>query len=96
MYDSCAGDAHLEGDPDLRVMRFYEELRAAHPDTGADDTSPWASEPLAVGVDHVLMNLRTGDVSDRAIGTILTLADRHGLVVYDPQGDDAYFPRRRG
>jgi hypothetical protein len=36
------------------------------------------------------MHLRFGSRSTPAIETVLRLAAHHGLVVYDPQGDDVY------
>lgn len=94
----CRRPGHPEGDLDGRVMAFYEELRSRFPDSGPEgfnDDSPWASRPLEVGIDHVHLVLRWGDVSTAAIDTVLESAARHDLAVYDPQSDEVTRPRAR-
>jgi hypothetical protein len=44
--------------------------------------------PLAVGIDHVSMNISYSQRGSEAGGIVLHLAKRHGLVIYDPQGDE--------
>ncbi|MFE0026420.1 hypothetical protein [Amycolatopsis sp. NPDC059021] len=94
MYEHCiAAGTHDVGEPDRRIMAFYEQLRSIHPDQGpaveAPDC-PWNSTPLSVGIDHVIMHLGLGSRSTPAIETVLRLAAHHGLAVYDPQRDDVY------
>jgi NAD(P)-dependent dehydrogenase (short-subunit alcohol dehydrogenase family) len=50
------------------------------------------SMPLDVGTDHVYMNMSFGPVSDPALAYIMELAERHGLTIYDPQGDEVTRP----
>ncbi|MBO0611318.1 hypothetical protein [Myceligenerans salitolerans] len=75
-------------------MAFYDDFRAAFPDSGPGsrrDDTPWASAPLGLGIDHVSMNLRHGPAGD-VIGLILELAAHHDLVIYDPQSDEVTRP----
>lgn len=85
---------HVEGDPDERIMAFYEDLRAVYPDFPPyDDDTPWSSMPLGIGIDHVFMNLRWS-ADDAVVALIQRLAAEHGLVLYDPQDDTVHRPRR--
>lgn len=89
----CQRDDHVEAELDCRIVGFYRELTERFPDhSPTPEDSPWAGTPLGTGVDHVSMCLRWGTVSDMAIQLIQRLAQRHGLVLYDPQGDDVYPP----
>ncbi|MFD7023431.1 hypothetical protein [Promicromonospora sukumoe] len=87
----CRQLDHVEGDLDPRIVAFYEDLRAVFPDSGpasGSDDAPWASTPIDVGIDHVLMCLRYGHVGDVVVGLVLELAALHELVIYNPQGDE--------
>jgi hypothetical protein len=59
------------------------------------EDTPWAGMPLGAGIDHVSMCLRHGPAGSRPISLIQELAHRHGLVLYDPQGDDVDLPTDR-
>jgi hypothetical protein len=84
---------HDEGDLDPRIVAFYEQLRSDFPDHPPyDRDSPWMVMPLAVGIDHVIMNPSFGPRSDPAIDKIMALAAQYHLVLYDPQSDDAHLP----
>jgi len=50
------------------------------------------SMPLDVGIEHVSMLLSFSERSDPALGLIDELAQRYGLTIYDPQGDDVTRP----
>ncbi|WP_239084112.1 hypothetical protein [Asanoa ishikariensis] len=90
MADRSVGRPRVEGDPDPRIAAFYEDLRAGFSDDPAyDGDSPWVTTPLVVGVDHVAMSIVHSPVGDDAVDVVLQLAEKHGLVVYDPQGDEA-------
>lgn len=93
MAQRCQGLTHPEGEPDERVVAFYEHLRARYPDFPpyAQD-SPWMSMPLGVGIDHVSMNLSLGERSLPALQLIAELAQRYDLVLYDPQDDQVTWP----
>lgn len=89
---------HPDGDLDARIVAFYEVLRDVYPDNGPASRrqeTPWASSPLAVGIDHVTINLRHGHTGD-IIDTILELAALHSLVVFDPQAGTITRPRLPG
>ena len=89
MADHCTGMEHLDGELDQRIVAFYEELRERFPDHPPyDPESPWMSAPLAVGIDHVSMNISYSPRGSEAIDVVLDLAERHGLVIYDPQSDE--------
>lgn len=94
MVNRCHTRPHVEGDVDERVAAFYARLVARFPDKGPidDDTSPWMSTPLDIGIDHVFMSLSFASCSDPAIDTIEQLAAECRLVLWDPQGDQIHPP----
>jgi hypothetical protein len=54
--------------------------------------------PLDVGIDHVSVTISHSPRGSAAVETILSLARRHGLIIYDPQADEITRPetdRRR-
>src|SRR5512146_1563489 len=81
--------AHAEGEVDDRIAAFYEELCNRFPPDSPD--SPWMAA-LDAGIDHVIMNLSWSARSTPAIEAIQDLAAEHGLVLFDPQSEDAYLP----
>ncbi|WP_284740081.1 hypothetical protein [Amycolatopsis sp. RTGN1] len=94
MFERCtAVGTHNVGEPDRRIVAFYEQVRSIYPDRGPAVEAPgcpWNSAPLSVGIDHVIMHFGSGPRSTPAIETVLRLAAHHGLAVYDPQGDDVH------
>jgi hypothetical protein len=89
MVDHCTGLAHRDGELDPRIVAFYEDLRVRFPDHPPyDPQSPWMSAPLAVGIDHVSMSISHSPRGSEAVRAVCRLAERHGLVTYDPQGDE--------
>jgi hypothetical protein len=64
--------------------------RAALP---RDEPSPWISM-FEAGIDHAIMRRSFTPYSTPAIAAIQELAAAHGLVIWDPQSDDAYLPDR--
>ncbi|MEH1058819.1 hypothetical protein V6U89_26860 [Micromonospora sp. CPCC 206171] len=89
MVDHCTGLAHRGGELDPRIAAFYEDLREQFPDHPPyDPESPWMLAPLAVGIDHVSMAISHSPRGSEAVKTVCHLAERHGLVIYDPQGDE--------
>jgi hypothetical protein len=94
LFKQCtAVGAHNVGEPDRRIVAFYEELQSIYPDHGPTVEAPdcpWNSVPLSVGIDHVIMHLGFGPRTTPAIETLMRLASHHGLAVYDPQGGDVY------
>lgn len=86
-------ERHPEGDIDPRIAAFYDELTRQFPDHPPyPDDSPWSNMPLSIGIDHVVMYMRTGDVSAPVINLVERLAQQHHLVVYDGHGNDVYLP----
>ncbi|MET7394066.1 hypothetical protein ABZS66_11275 [Dactylosporangium sp. NPDC005572] len=86
-------ERHPEGDIDPRIAAFYEELTRHFPDHPPySDDLPWSSTPLTLGIDHVVMYMRTGEVSDPVIPLVKSLAREHHLVIYDGHGDDVHPP----
>lgn len=93
MFERCTSGNHDEGEPDARVVGFYERLRSRFPDSPPDDAeSPWMSSPLSIGIDHVVMSLSFSPRSNVAIEVIEELAAEFHLVIWDPQSEDAYLP----
>ncbi|NYF55779.1 hypothetical protein [Micromonospora purpureochromogenes] len=89
MLDHCTSGHHRDGELDEHIVAFYEELRARYPDEPPlPPDSPWMSTPLAVGIDHVSMNITWSGHGTEAVEAVLELTQRHGLVLYDPQGDE--------
>jgi hypothetical protein len=99
MTEDCQGPVHRDGELDARIVAFYWELRALYPDHPPyDPESPWMSMPLDVGIDHVSVTISHSPRGSAAVETILSLARRHGLIIYDPQADEITRPetdRRR-
>lgn len=93
MFSTCNSRRHPEGEPDHRIVSFYEELRSRFPDSPPfNETTPWMSMPLNTGIDHVIMHLSFSERSTPAIEAIMELANMHNLVLFDPQSDEARFP----
>ncbi|MFI8763584.1 hypothetical protein ACN9M0_37690 [Streptomyces sp. R-07] len=93
MFERCTSGRHGEGELDERVVGFHERLRDQFPDRPPYSTeSPGTSTPLAIGIDHVVMNLSFSSRSDAALKVIEELASEFRLVIWDPQSQDAYLP----
>lgn len=89
MVDHCTGPAHRDGELDSRIVAFYGDVRVQFPDHPPyDSESPWMSTPLAVGIDHVSMTISHTPRGSEAVHAVCHLAERNGLVIYDPQGDE--------
>lgn len=95
MLERCQGNPHPEGEPDERIVAFYEQLRSRFPDDSSGyPECPWMSMPLSAGVDHVFCHISLSPRGTPAIGVITQLAAVYGLVIYDPQSGDVYGPAR--
>lgn len=93
MFERCTSGRHGEGELDERVVGFYERLRERFSDRPPHSAeSPWTSTPLAIGIDHVVMNLSFSSRSDAALKAIEELASEFHLVIWDPQSQNAYLP----
>ncbi|MDX3195886.1 hypothetical protein PV458_46440 [Streptomyces sp. MN03-5084-2B] len=79
----------------LRAVAFRRELTARYPvPSGAPGDelpdSPWSAEPAVLG-DAVLMSMGWS-TPDVVVVFVQELAERHGLVLYDPQDGAVYLP----
>ena len=77
------------------VHAFYSRLTARHPevemvDEDELDSCPWACA-IELSDGHVLLEIMPDKVGSVA-QLILSLADEHGLVCFDPQGATVYLP----
>ena len=77
------------------VERFLQELSARYPDLDElpeeeIDDSPWSCGFDRSGA-HILMCMRWS-VSTEVLDLIAALAEKHGLVLYDPQGSEVHLP----
>ncbi|MCI4066069.1 hypothetical protein MRQ36_27395 [Micromonospora sp. R77] len=89
MIEHCTGPGHRDGELDPRIVAFYEELRHRFPDQPPyGPEPPWMSMPLDVGIDHVSMSISHSTRGSKAVEAVCRLAERHGLVIYDPQGGE--------
>jgi len=89
MSEHCTSGRHRDGELDERIVAFYEELRSRYPDYPPyEPESPWMSQPLAVGIDHVILHVTYSPRGDEAVTMIMELAQRHQLIIYDPQSDE--------
>lgn len=71
------------------MVAFYAELIEKWPE-GNDDASPWSSR-LNHSADHVLMACKW-EKAEEVYMFAQDLAERHGLVLYDPQSDEVHAP----
>lgn len=83
-------------EPDARVLDFRKELADRFPDLeGLSDheleSSPWNMSPDATPSRVVLC--MSWSSADEALAFILGLADRHGLICFDPQGGEVDNPK---
>lgn len=83
-------------EPDPRVLAFRDELAGRYPDLEALsvqelESSPWNMSPDATS-RRVLLCMSWSS-ADEAVLFILELADRLGLVCFDPQGGQVHNPK---
>ena len=74
-----------ETPPGRRIRAYVDALLERFPE--GSDEGVWAVEPLLeeVGGDFLYLNLIVADDLDDVVGHAGELAQRHGLVAYDPQ-----------
>jgi hypothetical protein len=78
------------------IEAFYQELCGAYPeiDTLPEDQvddCPWSCAHDRSGL-HVIVSMSWGERTNPVAQCVVELAERHGLVCYDPQGPDVYLP----
>ncbi len=92
---ACEG---LEDDDDdaagesPRVNAFFEELLARFPHLdrileSEVDASPWSCGPER-GDRWVSLTIRWGESGDEVVALVGALAEKHRVLLYDPQGDE--------
>jgi hypothetical protein len=74
------------------IESFYQELTETWPDTQASKTnsSPW-SYALQHSDDHVLLSCEWSRAVE-VFPFVQQLAEKHGLVFFDPQSEEVYLP----
>lgn len=82
-------------EPDTRVLAFHQELTDQFPDLESLsdeelESSPWNMNPDATS-SRVILCMGWSS-ADEVSQLILELADRHGLVCFDPQGGQIHNP----
>ena len=86
-------DSAFEPSEDIR--RCADELRRRFPDDPSpdppDEGSPWAELPFHQSDRLLFLTLRWS-AGDDVLDSIAELADKHLLVLYDPQGPDILLP----
>jgi hypothetical protein len=85
------GETVFEADPSLGSFRA--DLLSRYPaleDLGEDAKSIWAMTPAAS--DRLVELNLSWQAEDQALLTIVELARKHRVVLYDPQGPDVHSP----
>ncbi|GLY38702.1 hypothetical protein Amsp01_047260 [Amycolatopsis sp. NBRC 101858] len=80
---------------DPRALAFHRELTARYPslrDLPVEEleNSPWNGDPVVLG-EAVLITM-SWSTADAAVLFVWELAERHMLVLFDPQGPTVYSP----
>lgn len=94
-HDGFASRAPDAGPADPRAVAFHRELIARYPglsDLPDDQLEriPWHGDPEIVG-EAVLMTM-SWSTPDETVQFILELAERHEMVLFDPQDGTVYLP----
>jgi len=96
-YEQLCEGQDPAGNPSPRVTAFVEECGRRWPgETDEDsDESPWASWPLTSPrtTSGFVANIRPGAAAGM-FGEWAEMAERHGLVLYDPQSGVVKIPSR--
>jgi hypothetical protein len=79
------------------VEAFYADLTSRYPEIDslpeeALDSCPWSCAHDKSGF-HVIMCMNHGDNLEEAAKFIVQLAEKHGLLCYNPQGSYVYVPQ---
>ncbi|MBB2940381.1 hypothetical protein FB565_000085 [Actinoplanes lutulentus] len=77
-----------------RMRAAIDECASRWPGSDQAD-SPWASWPLAdeTGPSVIEINIQH-EFADDMVPTLIEIAGRHGIVLYDPQQDELHLPAR--
>ncbi|QYN38042.1 hypothetical protein K1T35_12860 [Pseudonocardia sp. DSM 110487] len=92
--DLCEEPAERTGPAHPQVTAFHRELTGRYPELDSlpadDERSPW-SAGLTVTTDAVVMPMSWSRV-DEVAPYVRSLAEEHGLVLYDPQNRSVHHP----
>lgn len=75
------------------VNAFYQELTEVWPDTQSSkktNSSPWSCTPQH-SEDHVLLSCEWARAEEVFL-LVQQLAEKHGLIFFDPQSEEVYLP----
>jgi hypothetical protein len=94
----CRGERPPDLQPDSNIGVFYRELTSRWPEIDSvpdeqvddKDVCPWSSA-LDHSDVHVLMSC-VWPAAEKVYGVVQQLAQKHGLVTYDPQSDEMHAP----
>ena len=75
----------------VRVLQIIRENYPDDPESGAEDSSPWASWPIPDSDRLIELTIRWGSET-RLPADVVVLARKFDLVLYDPQGPDVFLP----
>jgi len=77
--------------PSGDIAAFADELRTHYPDDWETppETCPWSSWPFEQTDRLLILNIRWS-ADNAVLDTIVDLARKHDLVIYDPQGPAVY------
>ncbi len=67
----------------------------AYDEAGNEIETPWASWPLARAMELPVIELNIGwNHAATMLSVLIDVAQRHDIVLYDPQTDEIHFPPR--
>lgn len=97
IYDKlCDGEYDILK-PSEKIDLFYQELVEKYPDINSYDDDddeiencPWSVE-LDVSDGAVVMSM-VWSAADEIPSFVISLAEKHGLALYDPQDESIYLP----
>jgi hypothetical protein len=79
-------------EPSEDVVRTLAKIRKNYSDAADNDDNTWSSWPIEDSDRIIELSIRWS-VGGEVLDTIIDIAAKHDLVVYDPQGPDVYLAR---
>lgn len=97
LYVTLSDGSYVPAQFNAQVYAFYCRLVLCYPEIDLVpehelDACPWACA-LDVSDGHVIMAIQSNKFAT-VVQAVLELADRHGLVCFDPQSGKVYLPSR--
>ncbi len=95
IYDKFSAGEQISHNIDPKINKFLEQLKSDFPEkgklSGTDaETSPWAEKFVATGSFLVLDMVQPS--SSEMMKYVNNMANRSGLIVFDPQEKRTYLP----